>query len=114
DFVVVTLAHARGPGTGDRGPVGITASCFILFRSIKTRGRGQVTRNRTSMVPGPRSPGPRLLLLLAVVLDLGELGVHDVLGGRSALAAGGFTALCSGRGRCEQRLAGLLERLGLG
>src|SRR5690606_8683442 len=90
DFVVVTLAHARGPGTGDRGPVGITASCFILFRSIKTRGRGQVTRNRTSMVPGPRSPGPRLLLLLAVVLDLGELGVHDVLGGRSALAAGGF------------------------
>src|SRR5690606_12593465 len=44
------------------------------------------------------------LLLLAVVLHFGELGVHDVLGSRRAFAAGGFTALRGGRGGCEQRL----------
>src|SRR5690606_38838575 len=75
------------------------------------------TGRRSGIYPLLRSPKPLPgSRLLVVVLDFGELGVDDVLGGGSALAAGGSTttALRRGRGRCEQRLAGFLERLGLG
>src|SRR5690606_9654250 len=55
------------------------------------------------------------LLLLVVVLHFGEFRVHYIFGARlGAFAASGFTALRGGRGRCEQRLAGFLQRLGLG
>src|SRR5690606_11044909 len=67
---------------------------------------------------GAQPPIHRTALLLAlVVLDLGELGVDDVLvPGRlaAALGTGLAAALGGGRHGREQRLAGFLQRLGLG
>src|SRR5690606_25588548 len=121
---------ARSPPPSSSAPSARTVRPRGIPRSIDTAslpGRWHPARPATRGAVASCSPLQRAgqrpardfplhpLLLLVVVLHFGEFRVHYIFGARlGAFAASGFTALRSGRGRCEQGLAGFLERLGLG
>ncbi|EKQ63152.1 putative NAD-specific glutamate dehydrogenase [Xanthomonas citri pv. malvacearum str. GSPB1386] len=88
----------------------------MLFRPGDATRKGYRDGERLALAladPHSRLPNHGLLL---VVLDLGELGVHHVIGGLGGLgvAAGriGVAALLCCRSCCVQRLAGFFQRLG--
>src|SRR5690606_12947576 len=111
DFVVIALAH-RSRSVVPGGPE---------VRGPDTRREPEFIRSPPWAWPSRPGPLPRLQGpsgLAVVVLDLGELGVDDVvrrLAGRiPARVALGVATLSGGTDRGEQRLGHLFQSLGLG
>src|SRR5690606_12918188 len=88
DFVVVALAHQSGP------------SCGRTRKPWSTCAAG--TGGHMPAVPVTAADG-RSVLLPVVVLDLGELGVHHVIGLCAGFLASGARPGFTGLPRCRSR-----------